>query len=200
MPTRRVARPGDRLGERGRPDVDQTAGGGRPVLAVGERQPADGASAEIDQHHLVDPVRGEHGQPLLAIVGVDDLDSQRRGPGAVARHAHPARAGRRTGRTRLICAQHGDQATLFRGAPEEEREPLLESWVAADLLPQMRDALPYLVELVGAPGATARQHLFELITVEQHQHRLRGYRRSERARQAWEDLPTHERTFAHASE
>lgn len=38
----------------------------------------------------------------------------------------------------------------------------------------MRDALPYLVELVGAPGATARQHLFELITVEQHEHRLRG--------------------------
>ena len=63
---------------------------------------------------------------------------------------------------------------LFGGAAEEERELLLQRGVAAGLLPQMRDALPYLVELVGAPGATARQHLFELITVEQHEHRLRG--------------------------
>lgn len=57
---------------------------------------------------------------------------------------------------------------------EEERELLLQRGAAVDVLPQMRDALPYLVELVGAPRATARQHRVELIAVEQHEHRLRG--------------------------
>jgi hypothetical protein len=46
--------------------------------------------------------------------------------------------------------------------------------LAADLLSKMRDAIPYLVELVGAPGAAAREHLVEMITVEQNQHRRRG--------------------------
>jgi hypothetical protein len=65
---------------------------------------------------------------------------------------------------------------LIRGAAKEQREMLLQTWVAADLLAKMRDALPQLVKDVCAPGAAARQHLVEMITVEQYEHRATGVR------------------------
>jgi hypothetical protein len=51
-----------------------------------------------------------------------------RSPCAVAAHARSALDKRRTGRTRLIGSEHGDQPTLFgAAAAEEERELLLHS-------------------------------------------------------------------------